>query len=279
MTPADLQRIRASAGWRAHRIEVLHDTSVGSVLVKGQRPPRPAWRHQLLSGFARLAGMPLLRAAPAHGGARAQRIEVQRLRQLAAAGVPVPQVLHVEADFFVQRWLGEQRLDALLQQPQAMLWWQRGLQALVALVALHARGQYLSQAFARNFIASGDMLAMIDFEDDPLEVMPLHQAQARDWLAYLHSSARVLRTHSAAQQAAAIEALRAELSREAAPVRALVAGTARRLRWAQRLQAGDGSGWRRHVAILQSAVALMLAADSPEHNPRKDDKVTHARHH
>jgi tRNA A-37 threonylcarbamoyl transferase component Bud32 len=276
MSPQDLQRIRGSKGWRTHRIEIFRDTSLGTVLVKGQRAARSPWRHRLLNGFARLAGLPLLRAAPAHGGARAQQIEVLRLRQLAAAGVPVPQVLHVEAEFFVQSYVGEQRLDALLQLPEAALWWQRGLRALVD---LHSNGQYLSQAFARNFIASGDALVMIDFEDDPLEVLPLHQAQARDWLAYLHSSARELRSHSAAQQAAAIDTLRAELAREAVPVRALVAGTAQRLRWVQRLQAGDGRGWRRHVAILQSAVALMLAAQNPDDNPRNDPKVSHARHH
>jgi tRNA A-37 threonylcarbamoyl transferase component Bud32 len=264
MTPQDLQRIRGSTGWRTHRIEVFHGTSQGSVLVKGQRAARPPWRHRLLNGFAQLAGLPLLRAAPAHGGARAQQIELQRLRQLAAAGVPVPQVLHEEAEFFVQSYLGDQRLDALLQSTDAALWWRRGLHLLVD---LHAKGQYLSQAFARNFIASGDALAMIDFEDDPLEVLPLHQAQARDWLAYLHSSSRALLSQSAAQQAAAVRMLRAELARESAPVRALVADVARRLRWVQRLPAGNGIGWRRHIAILQSAVALMLAAAPLDDNP------------
>ncbi len=271
MTPDDLHRIRDSQGWRTRRIEVFHGTSVGSVLVKGQRPKRSGWRYQLLNGLARVAELPLLRAAPAHGGALAQQIEVRRLGELAAAGVPVPQVLHVEADFFVQRYVGDHALDKLLRQPQAALWWQRGLQALVA---LHARDQYLSQAFARNFIASGEHLAMIDFEDDPLEVMSLQQAQARDWLAYLHSGARVMRG-----QQAAIDLLRAELAHESAPVRALVAASARRLRWVQRLPAGDGRGWRRHVAILQAAVALMLAAGEPNDNSRDDDKVIHARHH
>jgi len=47
----------------------------------------------------------------------------------------------------------------------------------------------------------------------------------------------------------------------------------------QRLPAGDGRGWRRHVAILQAAVALMLAADADDDNSRDDDKVIHARHH
>jgi tRNA A-37 threonylcarbamoyl transferase component Bud32 len=276
MTPDELQRLRASQGWRHGRVEVFHGTSRGSVLVKGQRPSRPPWRYRLMNAIARVAALPVLRAVPAHGGARGQAVEVARLRALAAAGVRVPEVVHVDADFFVETWLGDERLDRLLQQPQAALWWQRGMQALVA---LHARGQYLSQAFARNFIASDDTLAMIDFEDDPLEVMTLEQAQARDWLAYLHASALAFRSRLPAPRVECIALLRAELAREAAPVRALVADTARRLRWVQRLRAGDGRGWRRHVAILQSAVALMQAADTAEDNPGHDDKVSHARHH
>lgn len=275
LSDADLQRIRASGGWRRHRVELIHDTAAGSVIVKGQRAARPAWRYRLLNGGARLLGLPLLQAAPAHGGARAQAIEVERLRRLAAAGVAVPPLLHVEDEFFVQGWLGEQRLDQLLLQDQALRWWQCGLRTLVE---LHARDQYLSQAFARNFIATGDTLAMIDFEDDPLEVMPLAHAQARDWLAYLHASARAFRAHTAEQRAACVALLRAELARERAPVRALVAATARRLRWLQRLPAGSGRGWRRHLAILHGAVGMMLAADAAGDDPAAPTRVSHARH-
>ncbi len=191
MTPEDLQRIHASQGWREHRVEVFHDTGQGSVLVKGQRAPRPAWRYQLLNGVARLAGLPLLRAGTGIGRRERAADRGGAAAQPGGGGVAVPAVLHVDAEFFVQSWLGEIRLDALLQRSadEAMRWWQRGLHTLVD---LHARDQYLSQAFARNFIAQGERLAMIDFEDDPLQVMTLDQAQARDWLAYLHSSARAL---------------------------------------------------------------------------------------
>jgi hypothetical protein len=198
-------------------------------------------------------------AAPPLDGAQAQQLEVRRLRSLSAAGVRVPRVVHVEAEFFVQSYLGDLSLHVLLQREQATLWWRRGLRTLVE---VHRRGQYLSQPFARNILASGDCLAMIDFEDDPLEVMELHQAQARDWLAYLHSSALALRAGDAAPPDELVELLRAELSNEVAPVRALVADTARRLAWLRWLHAGDGRGWRRHVAILQSALALMMAAEA-----------------
>lgn len=276
MTPQDLQRIAASPGWRRQRVELLHDTSVGSVIVKGQRAPRSSLRYALLNGLARLQGLPLLKTAPAHGGARAQQIEVERLRRLAEAGAPVPKLLHVDADYFVQSWAGASRLDQLLQQDDALLWWQRGLRTLVA---LHARGQYLSQAFARNFVASDDSLTLIDFEDDPLEVMTLPQAQARDWLAYLHSSANPLLRLSEAQRAESRALLREALAREQTEVRRLLADAARRLSWVLRLPAGDGRGWRRHVAILHAAVGLMLAAGNSDDNPATGPKVNHARHH
>jgi hypothetical protein len=279
VTPEDLQRIHASQGWREHRIEVFHDTSQGSVLVKGQRAPRPAWRYQLLNGVARLAGLPLLRAAPVSGGASAQRVEVARLRSLAAAGIAVPAVLHVDAEFFVQSWLGEIRLDALLQHSpdEAMCWWQRGLHTLVD---VHARDQYLSQAFARNFIAQGERLAMIDFEDDPLQVMTLDQAQARDWLAYLHSSARALGSRELAGAGDPVALLRAAMTHERQPVRRLVADSARRLAWVRRLGADSGSrGWRRHVAILQSVVRLGLAATTDSATSTPGAEALHARHH
>jgi len=276
MTEEDLQRIRASSGWRQRRVELFHGTAAGSVIVKGQRAARAAWRYRLLNGFARLLRLPLLRAAPAHGGTRAQQLEIDRLRRLAAAGVAVPPVLHVEDEFFVQGWLGDARLDHLLRRDDALLWWRRGLRTLVD---VHARGQYLSQAFARNFIAVGETLAMIDFEDDPLEAMTLEQAQARDWLAYLHASALAFRSQLPAPHTECVALLRAELAREPAPVRRLVADTARRLRWLLRLPAGDGRGWRRHIAILQTAVGLMLAAELSDDNPATQPKVTHARHH
>jgi tRNA A-37 threonylcarbamoyl transferase component Bud32 len=277
MTERDLQRIRASSGWRERRVEVLHGTSEGSVIVKGWRAPRPVWRYRLLNGVARLARLPLLKAAPVYGGARAQAVEVRRLRRLAENGVAVPRLLHVDRDFFVESWLGGASLDKLLQQDDALVWWQRGLRALVD---VHARGEYLSQAFARNFIGVGDTLAMIDFEDDPLEVMTLDEAQARDWLAYGHATAMAFRRCPPSLHAGLVEGLRDALVRERAEVRERVVDTARRLRWVLRLPAGRGRGWRRHILILQLAVGWVLAACVSDPQPADDNpEVSHARHH
>ena len=120
---------------------------------------------------------------------------------------------------------------------------------------------------------------MIDCEDDPLEVLTLEQAQARDWLAYLHATALAFRQRPAAVHAECAALLRAELAREHVPVRRLVADTARRLCWVRRLPAGDGRGWRRHLMIFRTAMGLMLVAVPPDDNLATDPKVIHARHH
>ena len=86
------RRHRARAGRicpSRFRIKVL-ETSVGRVVAKRQRPDRSAWRARAVNVLARGIGIPLLQAVPAHGGARAQSIEVARLRALRAAGLRVP---------------------------------------------------------------------------------------------------------------------------------------------------------------------------------------------
>jgi hypothetical protein len=186
MTPQDIERIRSSDGWRKHRTEIV-ETSQGRVVVKGQRPARIVDGHGLLNALASLAGAPLLRAVPAHGGAKGQAVEVRRLAALRDAGIRVPQVLHVDAEFFVMEFLdGPNLAQVLAEQPaKALGLWQQGLELVHG---VHARGQYLSQANARNIIVTPQGLAAIDFEDDPLEVLTLEQAQVRNWLMYLQST-------------------------------------------------------------------------------------------
>jgi hypothetical protein len=184
-------QIATSSGWRRQRIEVF-DTAEGKILVKGQRGQRHSALYRLLNVVARLAGTPFLKAVPMHGGVRAQMVEVARLRALHEAGARVPRVLHVAPDHFVMQWLGGEHLGALLQagHPHAVALWR---EAGDALVRLHTHGQYLSQGFARNLIVDTAsqpprLAGAIDFEDDPLEVMSLPEAQVRDWLAFLQST-------------------------------------------------------------------------------------------
>ncbi len=191
MNLQDVERIRASGGWRRFRTEAM-DSSEGPVVVKGQRPARTVVAAWLLGLVSRLARSPEMRPIPAPGGPAGQAIELRRLQELAAAGVRVPRVLHVDAGFFVMERLPGQSLgERLAAQPDdARALWEQGLRFLQD---VHARGQYLSQASARNLIVTPAGIAAIDFEDDPREVLPLAAAQVRDWLLYLQSTVWLLR--------------------------------------------------------------------------------------
>lgn len=223
MTNGELAGIRAAVAASTHRVSIV-DAGTGHVVVKAQRPARSAWRARALNAIARGLGITLLRAVPAHGGVRGQEIEVERLRALRAAGLHVPEVLHVEPGFMVLEMFSGVNLVSLVEQGGRAGFeaWRRGL---AAIVEVHAHGAVLSHAFARNFIATASGLGMIDFEDDPLEAMLLEAAQARDWLAYLHSTLWLLDRPLPEIQAV----LAVRLADESPSVRALVEGAGRRL--------------------------------------------------
>ena len=255
LSPQDVERITRSRGWRERRIEVF-DTAGGRVLVKGQRAERhPALYRLFLNVAARLTGVPFLKDVPKHGGARTQQVEVARLRALHEAGARVPRVLHEGPDHFVMQWLGGDHLGTLLQagHPHAVALWR---EAGDALVRLHARGQYLSQACARNLIVDTDsqpprLAGAIDFEDDPLEVMSLPEAQARDWLNFLQSTLWMLPLSPAQADARLDDWMRLE----SGGVRQQFRRAARQLGWLRHLPR-----WRRlgrDTLGLRSAAAAI----------------------
>ncbi len=256
ISAASIALIEASDSWRAKRVEVF-DLPEGKVLVKGQRATRSPWPHRLMNVLVWLAGAPYLKAVPVHGGLRSQKIEIMRLRALRAAGLPVPQVHHVGEDYFVMAYLGSNDLARCLREQgrQGFALW---LEAMEQLLRVHAQGQYLSQCFARNIIVSESFEGLIDFEDDPLEVMGLVEAQARDWLIYLQSTLWNL-----APDAAQLDtALKAVLERESAPVREVLRHAARRLAWLRWLPT-NRRVWGKDFVSLQAVAAALYRHHAP----------------
>jgi tRNA A-37 threonylcarbamoyl transferase component Bud32 len=173
---------------------------VRSVVVAG----RQAWRKSypdtggrrftlaLLDTIARRLGLVPLRPPPHRGGRGAKATEARRLRELLAQGVPVPALLDEDADTITLADLGPSlatclraaagdpaRIDALTRH------------AIAAIAAAHGAGAYFGQPVPRNLtFDNADGIGFIDFEEDPLEVMPLEQAQARDWLLFAFGMAR-----------------------------------------------------------------------------------------
>lgn len=230
---------------------VMHEG--GWAILKRRRPAHGAWRYALMRGGARLCGAPSLVAVPAHGGMRAQQIELRRLRELRAAGVAVPAVLGETEDGILLQFLGDRALveEFKLDAATGLAAWRRGLEAIAD---VHRRGQYLSQAFARNMLAHDGRLWFIDFEDDPLEAMDLVHAQARDWLAYLHSSVWLL----AAPRTAQLDAWRATVRTMPEHVARCLRADTRRVLWLRHLPARRRP-WGRDVVSVQALMAFLHA--------------------
>jgi len=262
-----IARIEASTVWRNKRVEVF-DLPEGKMLVKGQRPPRSPWAHRLLNLLAWIARVPYAKAVPVHGGARSQAVEIARLQALHHAGIAVPRVHHVAPHYFVMSFLGHNDLARALREqgPKAYGLW---MAAMEHLLLVHARGQYLSQCFARNIIVSERFEGLIDFEDDPLEVMDLAHAQARDWLIYLQSTVWNLSLEPDRLDAA----LRLVLERESPPVRAVLRHAARRLSWLRHLPT-NRAVWGKDFVSLQAVGAAMYRHHLPDGQsplPEKND--------
>lgn len=254
LTDVDLLQLRDIASTATHRVTKVA-TTLGLAVLKRERDLRNPWSARVVDLLARMVSLRMLGPVPSHGGERGQAVEVQRLRTLHAAGLPVPEVLHAEPGFFVMQRLDGPNLVQVIERAgaEARAAWQQGM---AAIVAVHARGHALSHAFARNFIVTQGGLAMIDFEDDPLETLSLVEAQARDWLLYLHSTVWQL-SHVAV--AAVRGDLELALAAERADVRALVRRAGRRLSFLRHLPGGRRP-WGREAVGAQALARLFHLA-------------------
>lgn len=131
-----------------------------------------------------------LRSPPHPSGDQARRLEQRRIVELHQQGVQVPDIVGEGKRLLLLSDMGP-TLSSCLKQAGS----RAEIDALVhrsvaAIVDTHRRGAYLGQAVARNIIMTGNGVGFIDFEEDPLEVMSLSEAQARDWLLFSSSVAR-----------------------------------------------------------------------------------------
>lgn len=136
----------------------------------------------LWNALSRRLGLVALMSPPPHSPSEAREIEQRRLAELHANGANVPAVVGEGSDELLLSDLGVTLSHCIRQIPTP-----EGIDRLVALVAsdmarLHRNDGYLGQAFPRNITVARQVIGFIDFEEDPLEVMTLPQAQARDWI-------------------------------------------------------------------------------------------------
>ncbi|MFJ7565668.1 hypothetical protein ACIQW9_01745 [Herminiimonas sp. NPDC097707] len=252
-TPEQLAIITEQLARTPDRTQLV-DVDGTPVIVKRLEAPLKHWGYPVLNTLASLLRQPMLRAVPAPGSSAAQSIEIARLRALAAAGVSVPEVLHVTPHWFAISFLGATSIDQLLrQQPeQGLYYWESGLQAILE---LHRLCQTASQCFARNMIWHEGKVSFIDFEDNPSSVMPMASAQARDWLLYLHSTAYILNIDA---QEIAQHFLR-YLQQDGSDVQEEVMRAARTFGWLRMLPK-QRKPWGRDVVSAQAAAQVLHLA-------------------
>jgi len=126
-----------------------------------------------------------LRSPPSHGGERAKQVEMRRIGELRASGVLVPEVLGEGPGTLLLSDIGPSLSSRLKSAADASQTDELVHRTVAEMVAAHRRGAYFGQAFARNITVAPDgRIGFIDFEEDPLEVMPLRDAQARDWVMF-----------------------------------------------------------------------------------------------
>ena len=183
--------------WKGHmlspqRIEKI-TSSKGVFWLKKAAPARGVFRYHALNFFSWMMRLPLLKAVPQPGGNKAIANEIYRITQLAKAGVSVPELLAYDDSWLLIKDAGQSIIKKLKQSETKQSARQELFQTcLDAMKELHKKDQYLSQGFVRNMLLDEptQTIIFIDFEDDPLTVMSLPHAQARDVLLLVNSTAR-----------------------------------------------------------------------------------------
>lgn len=176
---------------------------VSPMITKLNLQGRPAWlksydggqrrlRLRALDLTARRLGVPSLRPPPHRAGIGARETEQRRLLELAAHGVRVPSILGEGDTYLLLSDLGE-TLSSRLRRAGSAEAHRLVTAAARALADVHARGGYIGQPLARNLtVDEAGRIGFLDFEEDPGEIMPVQQAQIRDWLVFAAGTSRYL---------------------------------------------------------------------------------------
>ncbi len=147
-------------------------------------------RLKLFSTIVNWLGAPALLPCVPQTAEQAWRTEQSMIARLAAAKLRVPEILHSEPNCLVLSDMGmtlagacrnaqgdEDRLSVIAA-------------GFVELLRAHQAGVWLNQGFSRNLTYSDGHVGFIDLDQDPRTVMSLADAQARDLLFYVYSTAR-----------------------------------------------------------------------------------------
>jgi len=161
--------------------------------IKQTVPPKARIWHTVQKLVAAAFGLPILRATVSEGGSHSLKMEADRLAQFKQLGFHVPDVIAVYDDIMVMTDAGPQ-LRARLDQTTDSETRITDLKAAInALAALHKAGLAHGRPYMRDMTWDGKNIGFLDLEENPVLVMPLATAQARDLWIFLSAASRYAR--------------------------------------------------------------------------------------
>lgn len=176
------------------RIELIVAADKTKFWLKKAAPARGVFRYHALNLFSKIMCLPLLKAVPQPGGNKALKTEARRLTEMSKANVLVPIIIYKDSNCLLLSDLGESLIDEFKSHRDDKNRIRRLFAGcLLEIRQLHDQDMYMSQGFVRNILKTSEhplKFGFIDFEDDPLQVMSLAEAQARDLLLFVNSTAR-----------------------------------------------------------------------------------------
>lgn len=243
--------------------------AVESILVQG----RSAWlkaygagerrvlRLRALDALARLLRIRALRPPPHVGGAEARRIEARRLAELESLGMHVPQVWGESASALVLSDLGQTLAQRLRDAGEDAVRVDALTTSVIAAIArAHRDGAYFGQLLPRNIAIDDEgVVGFLDFEEDPLDVMSLRDAQTRDWLLFAFGMTRYYEQRPQVLAELIADALRdapRDVGEQAAQAGRQLDRIARSVRWMGRVARPLVTS----VVVLQSVASLLSLA-------------------
>ena len=160
---------------------------------KQAAPPKARIWHHLQKILAAFIPLPILRSTVSPGGAAALQAEAARMVHFKAQGFHVPSILATNEQMIAMTDLGPQFREVLDRSDSAEDHLTLLKTAIRTMARLHQAGLAHGRPYMRDMTWDGERLGFLDLEEDPLQVMPLPVAQARDVWIFLSASSRYAR--------------------------------------------------------------------------------------
>lgn len=171
--------------------EIIDDQKIW---IKKASPSKKTFWHSLQNLIAKCLKAPILKATAIEQTESHISQEVERMNKLSAHGIAVPEVLAFDQTLMVMKDAGSSLNIALNNAQNNADKKELIVSAVGDLKDLHQKKLTHGKPYLRDMFLSADgKIGFLDLEEDPLSVMSLEAAQARDLFLFLCSAARFVR--------------------------------------------------------------------------------------